>query len=207
MARHDDREAGAGVSRAAVELTTERLRLRGWRPPDREPFAALNSDLEVMRHFPAPLDRGRSDALADVADAALRRHGWGLWAVERRTSGDFLGMVGLAPVGFEAAFTPAVEVGWRLARSEWGHGYATEAARAAVAFAFGELGLDEVVSFTATGNARSRAVMERLGMTYDPADDFDHPNVSEGHPLRRHVLYRLLNPGTSAPMTSGRPAT
>lgn len=173
------------------ELSTSRLLLRGWRPDDREPFAALNADSEVMRHFPAPLDRARSDALADVVDGALRRYGWGLWAVEPRDSGGFIGFVGLAPVAFEAAFTPAVEIGWRLARPAWGHGYATEAARAAASFAFTELHLEEIVSFTATGNARSRAVMERLGMAHDAADDFDHPNLPVGHPLARHVLYRL----------------
>lgn len=174
-----------------VELTTERLRLRGWRPQDREPFAALNADPQVMRHFPAPLDRRRSDQLLDTIDAALRERGWGLWAVERRASGEFLGMVGLTPVAFDAAFTPAVEVGWRLALRGWGRGYATEAARASLAFGFDQLDLGEVLSYTATGNARSRAVMRRLGMTRDPGDDFDHPHLPEGQPLRRHVLYRL----------------
>lgn len=170
---------------------TERLLLRGWRDEDREPFAALNADPEVMRWFPALLSRAESDALADRAAAHVEEHGWGLWAVERRVDGDFLGFVGLAVPRFEAAFLPATEVGWRLARAAWGHGYATEAAHAVLEVAFGALGLPEVVSLTAVGNTRSRAVMERLGMTRDPADDFDHPSLAEGHPLRPHVLHRL----------------
>ncbi|GIU88749.1 MAG: N-acetyltransferase [Acidimicrobiia bacterium] len=178
---------------APVELRTGRLRLRAWRPADREPFAALNADPEVMRHFPAPLTRAESDAAADAIAAGLARLGWGLWAVEVEGEGGapFVGFVGLSVPAFAAPFTPCVEVGWRLAREHWGKGYATEGATAAVGFAFGVLGLDEVVSFTVPANRRSRAVMERLGMTHDPADDFDHPRLPEGHPLRRHVLYRL----------------
>jgi ribosomal-protein-alanine N-acetyltransferase len=170
------------------------LLLRGWREDDRAPFAALNADPEVMQHFPATLSRAESDALVDRIDAMFAEHGFGLWAVEVRASGEFIGFVGLAAWDFEAHFTPAVEVGWRLARSSWGHGYATEAAREAVTFGFDEAGLDEIVSFTSPGNTRSRAVMERLGMTRDPADDFDHPRLPVGHPLRRHVLYRLPRP-------------
>lgn len=173
------------------ELLTPRLRLRRWLEADREPFAALNADPAVMEHFPAMLSRGESDALADSIEAGFERDGFGLWAVEVLGSGDFVGFTGLAVPGFEAHFTPAVEVGWRLARSAWGHGYATEAGRAALAFGFERAGLGEIVSLTAVGNARSRAVMERLGMTRDPADDFDHPKLAEGDPLRRHVLYRL----------------
>jgi RimJ/RimL family protein N-acetyltransferase len=175
------------------ELRTERLLLRGWRQSDREPFAALNADPEVMRHFPRPLTRQESDALAEQADADLRRQGWGLWALEERATGRFLGFTGLARPRFEASFTPAVEVGWRLGRAAWGFGFATEAARAVVQLAFDELDIDELVSFTVEGNARSRAVMRRLGMRHDPADDFDHPNVPEGE-FRRHVLYRLPAP-------------
>jgi RimJ/RimL family protein N-acetyltransferase len=175
-------------------LRTERLLLRQWRDEDREPFAALNADPEVMRHFPAPLPRVASDALVDRASAHLAEHDWGLWAVELVETGAFLGFTGLAVPRFEAPFTPAVEVGWRLRGDAWGFGYATEAARAALGVAFGELGLQEIVSFTATGNDRSRAVMTRIGMTHDPDDDFDHPALPEGHPLRRHVLYRLPRP-------------
>jgi ribosomal-protein-alanine N-acetyltransferase len=171
--------------------TTARLLLRQWRESDREPFAALNADPEVMRHFPAPLSRAESDAFVDRVAAAVEETGWGLWAVEERASGRFLGFTGLAVPRFTAHFTPAVEVGWRLARSAWGHGYATEAARAAVAVGFTELGLEQLVSFTVPANLRSRAVMERLGMTHDESDDFDHPALAADSPLRRHVLYRL----------------
>ena len=177
-----------------TSLRTSRLLLRPWRPHDREPFAALNGDPEVMRHFPSTLDRSASDAFADRIAAHLDQLGWGLWAVEVVDSGRFAGYSGLNPVP-EAitAMTPGhpeMEVGWRLARWAWGHGYATEAATVALAFAFDELDLPEVVSFTAAGNRRSRAVMERLGMTHDPVDDFDHPALAHDSPLRRHVLYR-----------------
>lgn len=173
------------------ELTTERLLLRGWRASDREPFAALNADPEVMAHMRAPLDRAGTDELVDRIEAGWREHGFGLWAVEARADGRFVGFVGLSRPNFEAHFTPAVEVGWRLARDAWGHGYATEAAAAAVEFGFDVLGLTEIVSFTVPANSRSRGVMERLGMTHDPADDFDHPRLEAGDPRRRHVLYRL----------------
>jgi ribosomal-protein-alanine N-acetyltransferase len=187
------------------DLRTQRLLLRQWREEDRAPFADLNADPVVVEHFPAPLDRAASDALLDRARAHLEEHGWGLWAVEvvepgpgagTGPGGDagprtgFAGFTGLDPVSFRAPFTPAVEVGWRLARWAWGHGYATEAATAALRTAFDDLGLEEVVSFTATVNTRSRAVMERLGLRRDPAEDFDHPRVPVGSPLRRHVLYR-----------------
>jgi RimJ/RimL family protein N-acetyltransferase len=176
--------------RDAPELATERLVLRGWRLADREPFARLNGDPRVMEHFPARLSRAESDAFVERIEAAFRERGYGLWAVERRTDRAFLGFAGLWDQTFEAHFTPAVEVGWRLAAEAWGHGYATEAAREAVRFGFAEIGLDEIVSMTTPANARSRRVMEKLGMTHDPTDDFDHPRVPPG-PLRRHVLYRL----------------
>ncbi len=164
--------------------------MRRWRLSDRAPFAALNADPEVMRYFARPLTRQASDRLAELLDADLERQGWGLWALEQRETGRFLGFTGLARPTFEASFTPAAEVGWRLSRAAWGFGFATEAARAAAAFAFEELGLEEIVSYTAEASARSRAVMRRLDMRHDPAEDFDHPHVSAGH-LRRHVLYRL----------------
>ncbi|UGS36225.1 GNAT family N-acetyltransferase [Capillimicrobium parvum] len=173
------------------ELRTPRLLLRRWRDEDREPFARMNADPEVMEHFVAPLTRAESDALAGAIEAGFARDGFGLWVVDVVETGTFAGFTGLARPSFDAAFTPAVEVGWRLAREAWGRGYATEAARAAAGYGFGAAGLEEIVSFTAVANARSRAVMERLGMTHDPRDDFDHPLVPEGHRLRRHVLYRL----------------
>jgi RimJ/RimL family protein N-acetyltransferase len=173
------------------ELRTSRLVLRRWRDDDRELFAALNADPVVMEHFPARLGRAESDAFVDRIQSGLEERGWGLWAVEVPGAAAFVGFVGLNPATFDAPFTPAVEVGWRLAREHWGNGYATEGARAALDFGFGTLALDEIVSFTTHGNARSRRVMERLGMRRDPADDFDNPNVPSGDPLRPHVLYRL----------------
>ena len=176
---------------AVAEIRTERLVLRGWRDADRAPFAALNADREVMEHFPTTLSREASDRLINATAEGWGQNGFGLWAVEVRDGPSFIGFTGLSRPSFEAHFTPAVEVGWRLARAAWGHGYATEAAEAALAFGFEEVGLPEIVSFTVPANTRSRAVMERLGMTHEAADDFDHPKLPEGHPLRRHVLYRL----------------
>jgi RimJ/RimL family protein N-acetyltransferase len=172
-------------------VETDRLVLRGFLDRDRAPFAALNADARVMEHFPNALTRGESDELVDRFGQRWDEDGLGLWAVERRDDGAFLGFTGLAPPRFEADFTPCVEVGWRLAAEAWGHGYATEAARAALAFGFEVRGLSEILSWTVPANLRSRAVMERIGMTHDPADDFDHPNIAVGSPLRRHVLYRL----------------
>lgn len=144
-----------------------------------------------MRYLPARLTRAQSDRLIAKIEAGFERRGYGLWALELRASGQFLGFTGLEPVSFQACFTPATEVGWRLARSAWGHGYATEAARAALAFGFEQVGLQEVVALTSISNSRSRAVMTRLEMRRDPGDDFDHPNLPPGDPLRRHVLYRV----------------
>lgn len=172
-------------------LTTERLVLRRWRSSDLEPFAALNADPVVMEHFPAPLTRAESDALVERIEATFTREGLGLWAVEVSATGELAGFVGLARPAFAAHFTPAVEVGWRLAAAHWGRGYAAEAARAAVADGFDRLGLDEIVSFTSVGNVRSQRVMRAIGMTHDPADDFDHPGMPPSHRLVRHVLYRL----------------
>lgn len=179
------------AGRAPLELRTGRLLLRPFRDADLEPFARLNADPRVMEHFPAPLGREESDALAARIRARHQADGYGLWAVEVPGVAPFIGFTGLARPSFEAAFTPCLEVGWRLAAEHWGCGYATEAARAAVAAAFVHLGAPEIVSFTSTGNLRSRQVMERLGMRRDEAGDFEHPRLPEGHPLRRHVLYRL----------------
>ncbi len=165
-------------------IATERLLLRQWRDEDKEPFAALNADPVVMEHFPGLMSREASDAFAELNRTRIAERGWGLWAVE--AGDEFIGFVGLN----EPDFMPGVEIGWRLARDAWGHGYATEAGRAVVAYAFDELGLAELVSFTSTTNLRSQRVMQKLGMTHDPADDFDHPRVDDPR-LRRHVLYRL----------------
>ena len=172
-------------------VLTPRLRLRRWRPEDRDAFAALNADPRVMAFFPSVLSRSESDAIVDRIEAHFDRHGYGLWAAEIPGVTPFAGFIGLAVPRFEAHFMPAVELGWRLDHRYWGRGYATEGARAALAYAFDTLTLPEVVSITAPGNARSRRVMEKLGLRSDPADDFDHPLVAEGHSLRRHVLYRI----------------
>jgi ribosomal-protein-alanine N-acetyltransferase len=172
-------------------MRTPRLLLRPWREEDRGAFAAMNADPRVMEHMPQVLSRAESDAAAARILTHFDAHGWGLWAVEVPGTVDFAGYVGLTTVPFEAHFTPAVEIGWRLAFEHWGFGYAIEAARAALTFGFDEAGLAEVVSMTVLANRRSWRVMERLGMTRSPADDFDHPRLPEGHPLRRHILYRM----------------
>lgn len=171
-------------------LRTPRLVLRGWHEDDLQPFADLNADPEVMEHFPGVLSRQQSDLLVDGIRGGFSTQGFGLWAVQV-AGGRFIGFTGLWVPNFEAAFTPCIEVGWRLARPAWGHGYATEAAVAALTFAFDVAGIDEVVSFTSMTNERSQRLMRRLGMTHDPADDFDHPTVADHPLLRRHVLYRL----------------
>jgi ribosomal-protein-alanine N-acetyltransferase len=171
-----------------VSVRTARLLLRRWREEDRAPFAALNADPVVMEHFPAPLTRAESDAFVDRLEQALAEQGYGCWAVE--ADGTFVGFTGLLVPRVPLPVGPCVEVGWRLARAAWGRGYATEAAAAAIVDARAH-GVGEVLSFTATTNLRSQRVMQRLGMTHDPADDFDHPSVPAGSPLRRHVLYRL----------------
>jgi RimJ/RimL family protein N-acetyltransferase len=172
-------------------LRTERLILRPWRPEDLEPFAALNSDDRVTRTLAGSIDRAASDAMAARFSESFSRHGFGYWAVEVPGTAPFIGALGLSVPGFDAPFMPAVEIGWRLAFDHWGKGYATEGARAALDYGFNAAGLAEIVSFTAAGNTRSRAVMERLGMRTDPKDDFDHVRLGPDHPLYHHVLYRL----------------
>ncbi len=176
------------------QLSGGRICLRRWRHEDRDAFAAMNADARVMEFFARPLHRVESDAFADRIQQHFDQHGFGLWAVEMPGVIPFIGFAGLQWARFTAPFTPCVEVGWRLAFAHWGRGYATEAARLALGYAFGALALSEVVSFTSSFNRRSRAVMERLGMRHNPADDFDYPSFPEGHPLRRHVLYRLRTP-------------
>jgi len=174
-----------------VELLTARLKLRLWRDEDLEPYAALNADPRVREFFPQLLTYEESAQSVRYIREHFSRHGYGMWAVEVRGGASFIGFIGLGVPSFEAPFMPCVEIGWRLAFEHWGHGYATEGARAALTFAFDSEGLREVVAFTTVGNVRSRRVMERLGMRRNAAEDFDHPNTPDGHPLRRHVLYRL----------------
>jgi RimJ/RimL family protein N-acetyltransferase len=182
-----------------TELHTPRLLLRTWLPADLEPFARLNADPRVMEHLPGVLSREQSDALAARIAAHFAEKGFGLWALEVPGVAPFVGFVGLSVPRFEAAFTPCVEVGWRLGAEHWGRGYASEAARAALMFGFDRLGLREIVSFTVPANQRSRAVMERIGMTRDPSEDFEHPSLPPSHPLRLHVLYRIRSGARPAP--------
>ena len=172
------------------EIETPRLWLRGWRPEDREPFARLNADPLVMRYFTSTLSRRESDAGVDRVEAHFQLHGFGLYAAELRETGEFIGFIGLNVPSFKAHFSPCVEIGWRLAADYWNRGLATEGAGAVLRYAFETVGLGEVVSFTVPANLPSRRVMEKIGMIRDAAGDFDHPEIAEGHPLRRHVLYR-----------------
>ncbi|HEV7203722.1 MAG TPA: GNAT family N-acetyltransferase [Jatrophihabitans sp.] len=183
----------------APELRTERLLLRHWRDDDAATFAGLNADPDVMRHFPAPLTRAESDAFAARIRDGLATDAFGLWAVEVPGVAPFIGYVGLVEQRFEAPFTPAVEVGWRLAADYWGRGYAPEAARAALGHGFDTVGLDEIVSMTTVANSASRRVMEKVGLTRDLGGDFEHPRVPEGSPIRPHVLYRMRRSEWSTP--------
>jgi len=171
-------------------IRTARLLLRRWAPEDREPFAAINADPRVSEFLPTPLSREQSDAFIDRIEVHFDQRGYGLWAVEIPGVTTLAGFIGLSTL----PFLPAPEVGWRLGPAYWGGGYATEGARATLAFGFETVGLDEIVSVTALDNIRSRRVMEKLGMSRDPSDDFDHPLLPEGHPLRNHVMYRIRGP-------------
>src|ERR1041385_4518980 len=176
---------------APLEFRTERLLLRRWRPADREPFATMNADPIVMKHFPSTLSREQSDALVERVEATFGQHGFGPWAVEVPNVAPFIGFVGLSVPRFTAHFTPCVEIGWRLAAEHWNKGYASEAARAVVNAGFDVFHLEEIVAFTVPINLPSRRVMEKIGMRHDEADDFDHPSFPDGHALKRHVLYRM----------------
>jgi RimJ/RimL family protein N-acetyltransferase len=176
-------------------IRTDRLFMRRWLDSDREPFAALNADQETMRYFPETLDRAASDAFADRIEERFDRLGYGLWALELTGTGEFIGFTGLSPMPDGVPGAGGVEVGWRLARHAWHHGYATEAARAAREVAFDGLGLNEIWSMTAVLNEPSQAVMRRLGLTC--VASFEHPRVPAGHRLRPHVTYRLARPSAS----------
>jgi RimJ/RimL family protein N-acetyltransferase len=175
---------------ALIEFETERLRLRQWRETDRDPVARLSADPRVMEFFPSVLDRSASDAMVDRIQAFIAKQGWGLWAVETKTDNQFIGLVGFHIPKVDLPFAPCVEIGWRLAYEYWGKGYASEAARGALKVGFEQLDFPEIVSFAATLNRRSWAVMERLGMIR-AAETFEHPSIPLGHPLREHYLYRL----------------
>jgi RimJ/RimL family protein N-acetyltransferase len=175
-------------------IETERLLLRNWEKRDREPFAQMNNDVRVMEFMPGCLSAVESNFFAERIESHFREHGYGLYAAELRTEHIFIGFVGLLVPKFQAHFTPCVEIGWRLAADYWGRGLATEGAQAIVQHAFEVLDLKSLVSFTVPANVRSRRVMEKIGMNRNPSDDFDHPNLPVGHPLRRHVLYRLSAP-------------
>ena len=177
------------------DLRTDRLLLRRWVPADSAPFATMNADPRVMQYLPGALSHEESDRFIGRIEAHFDRHDFGLWAVEIPGQVPFAGFIGLSIPAFDAHFTPCVEIGWRLAAAQWGRGYATEGARAVLSFGFETLRLGEIVSFTVADNLRSRRVMERIGMAYDPADDFDYPVRAEGPPPRRHVLYRIRPPG------------
>jgi len=172
-----------------IEFETQRLRLRQWLPEDRTPFAELNADAKVMEFFPSPLSRAESDRMADICQSLISGRGWGFWAAELKETQQFIGFVGLHIPSDQLPFSPCVEIGWRLAFQHWGKGFATEAAKGALNVGFDLLGLNEIVSFTAIGNDRSRAVMKRLDMK--ESGTFEHLQIPAGHVLRLHCLYRL----------------
>lgn len=172
-------------------IKTNRLVLRQWSSKDLEPNASMNQDPRVREYFPNLLTREESDHYVLLMANHIEKLGWGFWAVSLMETSEFIGFIGLEDVTFKAHFTPAVEIGWRLAYAHWGKGYATEGAKAALKYGFEVLGLDEIVSFTTVENFRSRNVMEKIGMHHSVHDDFNHPNLLDGHKLCPHVLYRL----------------
>lgn len=174
-----------------LKLDSARLLMRQWRDDDLPAFAAMCADPQVMRYFPEPLSRLESAAMIGRMRGHFAELGFGLWALERKDNGAFIGFTGLGVVGFDAHFTPAVEIGWRLAREHWGLGYASEAAWTALRAGFDRLQLDEIVAFTTEANMPSQKVMQAIGMHYDPQADFAHPKVAADDPLRHHVLYRI----------------
>lgn len=182
----------------STSLATDRILLRRWRMSDRAPFALVNADPAVVEFLPASLARAESDAMIGRIEAHFDKHGFGLFAAELRETSECIGYIGLAIPDFQAAFTPCVEIGWRLSSAHWDRGLATEGARAVVRYAFQTLGLPALVSFTVPANLRSRRVMEKLSMTHDPCEDFSHPRLPADHRLSRHMLCRLANPMPAA---------
>lgn len=173
-----------------MAIKTERLLLRQWKESDFEPFAAINADPEVMAFYPSILSTEQSHEMAKLFQGLIEQKGWGFWAVERLSDQAFIGFVGLHEPRYDLPVTPCVEIGWRLSKDAWGKGYATEAAKAALDFAFNELNLKQVYSFTTVSNMRSRSVMEKIGMN-NTQENFEHPIIPEGHSLREHVLYKI----------------
>lgn len=173
-----------------MQLESARLLLRQWQDKDLPKFAEMCADPRVMRYFPQTLSRLESAAVIGRVRGHFAENGYGLWALERKDNGQFIGFTGLGEVGFDAPFTPATEIGWRLAYEHWGLGFASEAAWTCLRCAFGQLGMEEVVAFTAQANLPSEKVMQAIGMVRDPEGDFDHPNLP-GHELQRHMLYRI----------------
>lgn len=172
-------------------IETPRLILRKWRDADRPAFAAINADAEIMRYFPAVMSREESDAYIDRANLKIEEDGCGFFAVERKADGGLIGVAGLAVLRPEYPFEPGYEVGWRFDKTVWSQGYASEAARASLKLGFERFNPKEILAFTVPNNLKSRAVMTRIGMSHDEEGDFDHPNLPEGHALRRHVVYRI----------------
>ncbi|MBS0624378.1 MAG: GNAT family N-acetyltransferase [Verrucomicrobia bacterium] len=172
-------------------LKTKRLILRPWKEADLAPFAALNADPKVMEYFPSILTKEQSEATLKSSQAHIEKYGWGKWAVTLIETGEFIGRIGLEELDFQANFSSNIELGYRLAFEHWGKGYASEGANAALKYGFNYLNLNEIIAFTPVQNMLSRAVMKRIGMHHDSKDDFDHPKLLEGHPLRRYVLYRI----------------
>ena len=172
-------------------IHTERLVLRRWKEQDGDAFAAINSDPEVMEHFPGVLSREESDQMILRMELHFEEFGYGLWAVDIRWADRLIGFCGLSVPTFHTHFTPAVEIGWRFARDVWGNGYATEAARAAVDFGFEHADLEQILSWTIPANERSQGVMTRLGMKRAPDLDFDHPRFLDDDRLRHHIVYRI----------------
>ncbi len=173
-----------------TELETQRLRLRQWKPSDLPDFAKLNGDPVVMEYFPSTLSEADGNAMAEKCRSLIFEHGWGLWAVEEKSSNQFIGFVGIHTPKDSLPCAPCVEIGWRLSKNFWHRGYASEAAQRALAFAFETLQLEEVVSFTTVSNQRSQNVMKRIGMT-NSHENFHHPDLPENHPLAEHVLYKI----------------
>ena len=178
------------TTKQLIELETERLKLRAWQESHLQPFAELNADKDVMHYFPSVLTREQSDNLADKFQHLILDHGWGFWAVELKATGQFIGFTGLNTQPEQFIFSPCVEIGWRFAKQYWHQGYATEAAKACLKFAFETLQLKEVVSFTAVHNTASEHVMQRLGM--QAMFEFNHPALTQESPLSRHILYKIV---------------